>query len=221
MSRTALYTAAGLVVVLAAGLVHGLWTDRWQVSPALADATARLDRLPLAFGDWQGQAVDLDQDLARLGASRWLARRYENGLNKASLSILLVCGHTGRISVHTPDVCYGGAGYETLGEPTRQTLRVSPSAAPAELWTTRFSKQDPVVPSYLRIFWTWRPVEGGWSAPDNPRFAFARSPALTKLYVIRPMASPDEPLQEDPALPFIRQLLAHFEDTTSPGDLAP
>jgi uncharacterized protein DUF3485 len=218
MVRTALSTAAGVAVVVAAGLVHGFWTGRWQPASALSDAVARLDRVPLALGDWHGQAEELEAvDMKRTGASAWLIRRYDNRLNRATVSVLLVCGRSGPISVHTPDVCYNGAGYEMVGDAVKATVQVGASAAPAELWTARFRKQDAAVPSYLRIFWGWSTPGGPWSAPDNPRVAFARSHALYKLYVIRPMTSPDESLEEDPALPFIRQLLSQFDGPAAPG----
>ena len=36
----------GVALLLGAGIVHGLWTDRWRPSQELADAAAALSQLP-------------------------------------------------------------------------------------------------------------------------------------------------------------------------------
>ena len=41
---------------------------------------------------------------------------------------------------------------------------------------------------------------------DHPRFAFVRSPVLYKLYVVRELANPNEPLEGDPAGELMRAL---------------
>jgi hypothetical protein len=109
--------------------------------------------------------------------------------------------------VHTPDVCYGGAGYEMLGAPARCEVAPAGGGPPAEFWVARFRKEGLGERHQLRIFWAWRPWGGAWQAADNPRLAFGRVPALCKLYVVREMTSPDEPLEDDPALGLIRLLL--------------
>ncbi|MBI1917182.1 MAG: hypothetical protein HYS12_20955, partial [Planctomycetes bacterium] len=49
MSRI-LPAAVAVAVVVAAGLVHGFWTDRWGVGEAVAEAAASLDRVPRSIG---------------------------------------------------------------------------------------------------------------------------------------------------------------------------
>src|SRR5437879_5735327 len=67
----------GIAVVLVAGLVHGIWTQRWHRSAELEEATARLADLPRAVGDWKGEASELDQqDLAAAGATGYWMQRF-------------------------------------------------------------------------------------------------------------------------------------------------
>jgi hypothetical protein len=203
MSR-ALPVATVLALVLLSGLVHGVWTGRWQPAQGLDAAVARLDRVPLTLGGWQGQPLELDpKHVAQAGLSGCWMRRYTNGPNGPAVTVLLMCGRSGPVSVHTPDICYGGAGYDMVGKAVRVSAEASP---PAEFWTARFRKDGAVVPTYLRILWAWN-ADGAWQAPDSPRLTFAPFPVLYKLYVLRELGRADEPLEEDPCLRFLGQAL--------------
>jgi hypothetical protein len=127
-------------------------------------------------------------------------RRYVHRRTGQAVDLLLVCGRAGPTSVHTPDVCYRGSGYDEVGEATRY-------AAPGggAFWVRRFQKPGPA-PAPLRVIYGWN-ATGAWEAPDSPRTAFAGRAALYKLYVIREMARTDEPLEEDPAVDFLRAAL--------------
>src|ERR1700675_4701344 len=68
-----------LTLLLTAGLMHGLWTERWQPSTALAEAAARVHDVPLEIGDWQGEDVEVDAEaFAQAGARSYWARTYTN-----------------------------------------------------------------------------------------------------------------------------------------------
>jgi hypothetical protein len=212
MLRTILLCLTATTVVGLTGLAHGLRTGRWQTSRAVESAVAGLSRVPMDVGDWKGEAVEVEAHaFAHVGADGFLVRRYQNRLTGRTLSVMLVGGLPGPISVHSPDVCYSGAGYEVVAPPGRVAVAAGAGES-AEFLTGKFRKTNAVVPSQLRIFWAWHAPGGGWSAPDNPRWTFARSPALFKLYVIREMASPDERPEDDPALEFLRQLLPRLEN---------
>src|SRR5262249_57881511 len=53
----------GLAVLLAAGVVHGTWTQRWRPSQELHAAAARLNDVPLRVGDWQGRDVPMEPEV--------------------------------------------------------------------------------------------------------------------------------------------------------------
>ena len=118
-------------------------------------------------------AEDVSQ--ARLAGYSW--RRYQNTATGDAVSVLLLCGRPGPLSVHTPDACYGGGGYEMAAPPRRVTAQA------AEFWTARFRKSGSATPEDLRIWWSWN-AAGAWKAADSPRLDFARFPVLYKLYVI-------------------------------------
>jgi hypothetical protein len=200
-----------VILIGLSGYVHGVWTDRWSNSGELESAMSQLDRVPVKIGAWQGQDEELDPRQAqRAGFTRYLLRRYENGQTGRSLVVLLACGRAGPLALHTPDVCYRGAGYGLSGEAARLAFPGAKGAPAAAFWAAKFSKREAAVPSHLRLYWSWY-GRASWQAPDNPRLEFAGLPALYKLYVIQDLARPDEPLEEEACKEFLRELLPELE----------
>ena len=57
MKSTFLMVLGGALVAMtvAAGIVHGRWTNRWGHRPDILSASERLEKLPLVIGDWQAK----------------------------------------------------------------------------------------------------------------------------------------------------------------------
>src|SRR5262249_2664100 len=154
--------AAAVAVVVAAGLVHGFWTDRWGVAGAVATAAASLDRVPRSLGDWQGQPLDSDQTGAPALAGQ-LYLRYVNRRSGEAVSIALVCGRPGPVCIHTPDVCYESSGH-IIGKISLQEVKLD--KATARLFTMEAKKEQAAGQTRLRIFWCW--FDGSrWDVADN------------------------------------------------------
>jgi Protein of unknown function (DUF3485) len=194
-------TVANLVafaLLVGSGLVHGRLTDRWGTSTAMAQAVARLDRVPRSFGDWEGQDVAMDRrQIERAQIQGHLSRKYRNARDGREISVLLVCGRPGPISVHTPDVCYAGAGYEAGAPPSPGTLATEDHRA--AVLRACFTKVDALVPETLDIFWSWN-ARGVWEAPANPRIGFASYQALFKVYVIACRSGAEAAHRVEPAV---------------------
>jgi hypothetical protein len=209
MYRT-IVTASAALLLLASGVVHGLWTDRWTTDPEeLKIAAERLADVPLTIGKWDGKEIEMDTD-PRMGLSGVLARRYVHQENGKVVSVYLACGRSGPICVHTPDACYTADGY-VEAEPLRRIGVAADGKPPAEFWTARFLRQRPDGQTNLRIFWAWHAVDG-WKVADNPRVAFAGEPVLHKLYVIRELVNPNEPAEGDVCVEFLKELLPALEE---------
>lgn len=208
--RSIVLGVGGIAVLIFSGIVQGLWTDRWSDRSDLIAAAARLDRFPLTLGEWQG--TDYEQTADKTSAMAGvLSRRYVHPSTGNVVSIYIGCGRPGPVSVHTPDVCYAGSGYQ-IERPTAFAVPPGPDMPKGELWTARFVKEKADSRSNLRLFWSWH-TAGGWKVADNPRLAFAGEKQLYKLYVIREMATADEPIDTDPCIEFMRVLLPALEAT--------
>src|SRR5262245_47984638 len=112
MTRLTASLVAALLL-LVCGLAHGLWTERWSPSEALHHAAARVERVPMEIGPWKATAVETDSAaFFQAGALKYWARSYVDENRKTPVLVILMCGRAGRMAVHTPEVCYRGAGYD-------------------------------------------------------------------------------------------------------------
>jgi hypothetical protein len=193
MYRIAL-TVLAVVVILAAGYVHGTISQRWQPAEHLQVAVARLKKLPATIGEWDSREVEMNKKHLQVAeVEGYVSRQYYHKKTGERVTILLVCGKPGPIAVHSPDVCYEGAGYK-MGPRTAQMLQIE--SARHEFWTARFVKE--IEPAPLQIAWGWS--DGGrWLSPDYPRLTFYRSGVLYKWYVIREVTDPASPSLIDEA----------------------
>jgi hypothetical protein len=205
----------GVVVLLAAGVVHGLWNDRWQPSEALAEASARLDQLPTKFGAWTSEQVEQDaESLAQAGAVNHYSRLFLDPVTGEHVTLLILCGKPARMAVHRPEHCYKSAGYELHDQPSRCQVKVGELPA-AELWTALFVRNEATTASsghQLRIFWTWV-VEGRCTAPKSPRLELARQRSIYKMYIIRSLSGPERPLNSDPCVRLLGEVLPVLDRT--------
>ncbi len=192
--------SAAVGVLVAAGVVHGVWTDRWSAQSDLKAAAAQLEQLPLTLGAWRGSDVEMEPDPNSQVAGQ-IARRYVHGINGKSVTILLACGRAGAVCTHTPEVCYAGSGYEV-----EKPRRFQAPGANAEFWTARFVKERESSKTNLRIFWAWHGTQS-WQVADNPRWTFAGEKVLYKLDVITELAQADEPMETSACVEFMQELL--------------
>ncbi len=209
-------TFAALALIVGSGLVHGAWTNRWRTAPALAELAARLDSVPKVLGDWTATSQAIPpRHLASAGAVGHLSRTYTHSTKGLSVSVLLLCGLPGDISTHTPDVCYPGAGY-TLETTQSYVHQYSLPKQTAE-FQTAIARRTGTKSSSLRIYWTWH-GSSGWSAPSNPRWAFAAEPLLSKLYILRETGGADLDPKNDPCAQFLSLLLPELDRVISTSD---
>ena len=98
----------------------------WANEKAPARLSANLDAFPQTCGDWQGLADrDISADVLQvLGLDEWLLRSYGNARDE---SVMLYIGYLGgwdpknrRQTVHSPQFCYGGGGWEIVEKDVRE-----------------------------------------------------------------------------------------------------
>lgn len=203
--------------ILGVGVVHGIWSARWDLSDEPETSARRLDAVPMQIGDWEARALDLPTRQLVIGEiANYLHRVYTNKRTGTSISVLLLCGRGGPISVHTPDVCYRGLGYTFSKTLTRFPIEVGdPAALPEEFNLSEMFKAHSPETTTARIFWGWN-ATGQWTAPSNPRFTLSRYPALFKMYVVRELIRSDEPLEDEPTVDFLKIFLPELKRTLFP-----
>src|ERR1043165_2027863 len=205
MSRLLAAVLAGVILLASGVLRYSLATDSEQ----LEEAVARLPHVPLQIGDWKAQEVakeDLDEPSFRQsGAKGYWVRTYVHQPTGAGVLVILMCGRPGKMAVHTPDICYRGAGYEMLDQPAVCSIKNDQGAEGLRLWTALFSKKTGVGKN-LRLYWAWN-SRGVWEASPNPRWQFRGAPFLYKLYVSRDRSlQPQAAADVDPAADLLREL---------------
>jgi hypothetical protein len=220
--RMLLATAAALVLIAAAGYVHGVRTDRWRPSIALQHAMAKVQGFPQELGEWHGTNLDPDgRTMQRAGASAFMLRDYQStgSESKAKMHVLLLCGRSGPMSVHTPEVCYGSAGYEMVGKASRLQVPMTNSKVTHEVFTADLRKPGGSSDDTLRLCWAWAsPEDRKWRAPADPRLEFKTQRALYKVYIIPQVPAAEQGAETDPLVPFLQQFFAQFgEPTPSPS----
>ena len=200
---------AASALVLVCGGVHGFWTDRWQMRPAeTTDAAARMAALPLEVGDWSGEALAVKDPQAG-GVAGTLQRHYENRRTGDAVSVYMVCGRPGPVSIHTPEACYGASGF-ALGGKIKAAVREQRDT----FWSADAVKTKAGEETRLRLYWAWN-TGNGWTAPDgDPRWTFttgSHAPVLYKLYVTRDLNGPASSATADPCQTFLQAMLPEMD----------
>jgi hypothetical protein len=206
--RQVLLPFVGVATVIVVGVVQGFWTDRWHVGEKVDNAVKSLDKVPTVLGDWTGEDLKMGgRDL--LGLAGAVYRRYQNKKTGDVISIALVCGRPGPVSIHTPDVCYGASGYK-VGKVIEYTVKGAGDTVNAPtFYSADMSKVTASELTQQRLFWTWR-SQKRWQVTEDPRVHFAGQPVLFKFYIARDLTAP-VPVDQDPIVEFLRQLLPELE----------
>lgn len=183
-------------ITAAGAAAHGFVTGRWQ--PRSADANLSLPDVPMVIGEWQGEVMK--SGLADDPNLRNLTRKYVHGKSGRVLTVSLTVGPAGLTAQHTPEYCYPGSGYQTVGETTEFTTTDST----AQFRSAVYRKANLAGGEPLRIIWAWT-ADGQWSAPRYPELKFLTG-RLYKLYVVS-WAADQSPTEDGELRDFLAVLL--------------
>lgn len=185
-----IYAVAG-VMMLGAGFAHGVVTNRWSPVDIHTDAASKLDNLPTQIGDWESRDEELNAEAVRIAElTGYVHRQYVNHRTNQHVSLLLMCGRPGPISVHPPTACFRGAGYQQIGKTIQKTINPNESSRHV-FRSADFDMPESLKPDHPRIYWAWS-NDGNWQSPGNPRTHFAGAQILYKLYVTTTVSAHDE-----------------------------
>jgi len=200
--------AVVVVLTLAITVYCGMYTQRFAPFRGIEESRNLLKELPLTIGDWVAEKEEtLDSDsIHQLEIENgYVARRYKNTKTRSLVNFVMMLGPTGRVVVHTPEICFGGRNYEKEDEKTSVSL---PGAVPSDeergeekFWKVSFinrSIQGEKISFYYAVS-----SGGNWTAATDPRYEFSGF-----LYVYKIQAEAIADLgSADPALAFLTDAL--------------
>lgn len=209
MMKHSLFWLAMVLVVgmtLLSGVLHGRMRNRWGPSPDTVFAADKLAEIAQQFGDWRLQSTgELDETArAMLECSGYFVRDYQNRVTGDVVSVMVLLGPPGPISVHTPEICYPSRNYQSRGE--RQQVTIPGPAGKGDTFWALDYKTDSVQGDLFRIYYAWNTGDY-WSAADDPRFAFAGQPYLYKIQLSTRLPLGTKPGADDPCRKFLQDFI--------------
>lgn len=205
LARLATALAVGISVTVVTGVVCGRVSQRWGPVPDMVAAAEHLKSLPAQFGSWQ-----LVEDntmsptvVKTLSCAGYVHRTYVDRHSGETVSLAIIVGPSGPISVHTPEICYSSLAYSI--ESPRRRVRISAPAGNDEFWCTTFRSNNAIA-EQLRVYYGWC-SDDAWTAAESPRFSFAGRPLLFKLQIASLVPPGDEGEKQDSCQNFLQELL--------------
>lgn len=186
-------------IILGAGVVQGVWAQRWGSPFDYEKITTTLHEVPRTLGEWESEDHEIDSPSLQVGRiNAYLSRTYRNQVTGEAVGVMLVCGQPGPISLHPPTICFTAAGAVQVTPVTTHGYVYSTAGEKLDYLTTDFTNDNAGQTQETRVLWSWKGT-GDWRAPSVPRWAFGSEPLLGKLYITR-AALKLEPLQEGQAV---------------------
>ena len=201
--------ASGFLALLGAGGTDAVLNRGLQDPAAAEAAAARLATIPDQIGHWTSTPESIDEREKRAaGIVGSMRRTYRNTENGYTVSLTVLCGAAGPMSVHPPTACFEGVGYELSSGPSVMTVS-DLEGNQASFNRAAFRPARSPLSDVVRVFWGWS-TDGAWTAPANPRLVFRGQPYLYKLYAVdRSLLQTDDLEQSESflkeALPLIRK----------------
>jgi hypothetical protein len=184
-ARLILTSVVVVALTISSGVIQGRAIQRWSVP----DPGTFLDltRIPTSFGDWklvQEQSVS-DGVLKTLKAESSVFRIYKNDAEQF-ISMAVIAGPCGPVSVHIPEICYSSQEYTQVADRVRMKVD---TATGDEYWSLAFLTKN-VDAAPMTVCYAWSDG-GNWEAPDFARKYFAGKRRLFKVQLAAPSAATD------------------------------
>jgi hypothetical protein len=199
------------LVLIGGGVVNGFITHRWSPSDELQRAADAIQNVPVTIGEWEGEDAEIDERTMRVAAATGAFKRtYKHRETNDWISVTVMCGPHGPISLHPPTVCFTGAGWDLESDPETADVAFGQNST-CQFWQADFALSEKMQQQRIVTNWGWN-NGNGWKASANPRFEYAGSPYLFKLYFTSPAdfaAGEKKSLRDD----FMRQFLDEFDRT--------
>jgi hypothetical protein len=200
-----------LIVTLTAGWLHGSLSNRWGPRPD-AKVAADLFRRELApeVGNWRmrKESVFEPEVLRILQCPAYISRVYEHQQTGDVVTVMVIVGPPGPVSVHTPEVCYPSQDY-TLGGKRRLVPIKDTQGTNHAFWEVAL-KGNSLVGEELHVMYGWSRGDI-WEAHQHPRFGYGGLTHLYKLQLAVPANQQPKGTDFDPSQDFLVNFLPQLK----------
>lgn len=215
MTRSVRPAILGLSLICGFAVAYDIMSGRYGEAGVLRAATARIDTLPVAAGDWMSSEVEMSvRELELASITGCYARDFTEAAGEGRpVQVLVMCGPYGPLSQHEPTACLRGSGWRQTAD-TAEFAFGEDDGGGHSLWSATFTggPQDGI--GDIRVFWGWS-TDGVWDAAWNARLDFAGSEYLYKLYVV---TGDEGPESEAAVRDLLDRLLPVFKTKLAPRE---
>ena len=181
------------VITVAITISSGNMFQRWGEFDGLEEARIALRTLPMEIRARDGSLwrADEERELEQVEVNMlripnaYISRVYMNDITGAIVGLTLMVGPTGRITVHTPEVCFGVRDFEQEGPRNRIPIEielVSGERAIDHFWRVDFLGQSLSAANRFSFYYGVSTGDG-WYAVENPRSTFQRFRFIYRIQV--------------------------------------
>jgi hypothetical protein len=207
---------AAFLVLLAAtaggGYFQGQLTERFGTRECARQAAAQLNiPLPEQCGSWRmTDKLTMTPDVCRiLQDPAYVQRIYTHSQTGDVVTVTVIVGRPGPVSVHTPEVCYSSTDYSIAG-PRRKTSIELKNGQAHDFWDLEMKPNERFTGSPLRVLYAWS-TGSKWEAAEYPRFGYGGLPHLYKLQLEVTTLPGSHSKGFDPAANFLKAFLSDLQ----------
>ncbi len=223
---TPLFVGVVLVVfvTMAIAAYSGINTGEWMELQGLDEARKALLDVPKTIGHWETVYENvLDKDSAAMlqvqGGN--FVRRYRNTQTMSEVNVIMMVGPTGKVTAHTPEICFGGRDYTIGGDRERITI-TTPGKDEATENEDTFWKVDFVnnaVRGDTISFYYSINIGNSWDATEDPRYTFRFKKFAYKIQAEAFVLNDQDVVREfmQDCIPEIRKHIHQCPDRWNPG----
>ena len=176
----------GLIIVVGLTLATSFSMSKFQadLDAKIVKYSELVKKIPEKFGDWKRVGTEKIPDYAVIelkikDSEYWL---YENTKTQARVNVSILVGPTGRLGVHTPEVCLSDNDYvlrEGRVETTFKTMLPNGQEANHAFWRVAFDEARQ--PGIKRLIYYAMGTGNVWYATNDPRYDLAQYPFMLKM----------------------------------------
>ena len=174
------------VITVAMTVYSATLTGRFGGFMGITEARAGIKALPMEIVHWQAEKEREIGDgavaMLRIQDS-YILRTYKNTATGDEVHVTLMVGPSGKVSVHNPEICFGGRDYKMESARSRVPIGVLLSSGDEiddTFFRVDFVGQSLDVNNRISFYWGISTGDA-WDAVENPRFHFRRFRYVYKL----------------------------------------